>query len=169
MRQVQVAAGGLVLLGIILSWMAYPFIGISLFVGAGLVFAGISGWCGMAKILGKMPWNNPRLYQKSTEVIGENLLIRQFEDKKLAHYSYIALSDGEAVVVDPERDIQKYLDFAKDKNATIVGVLNTHPHADFASGHLELHEKTGATIYVGEKVGAEYPHVGTKDGDEITF
>lgn len=51
MRQVQVAAGLLVLLGILLSWLSSPFIGISIFVGAGLVFAGVSGWCGMAKIL----------------------------------------------------------------------------------------------------------------------
>lgn len=58
MRQVQITAGGLVLLGVILGvWVAPAFLGLSAFVGAGLMFAGISGWCGMAKLLGLMPWN----------------------------------------------------------------------------------------------------------------
>ena len=58
MRQVQIAAGGLVLLGVVLgTWVAPAFYGLSAFVGAGLMFAGISGWCGMAKILAVMPWN----------------------------------------------------------------------------------------------------------------
>jgi glyoxylase-like metal-dependent hydrolase (beta-lactamase superfamily II) len=112
----------------------------------------------MAKILGKMPWNKLKNLTRTTTLRGKDLIIHQFEDKKLAHYSYVAISDKEAIVVDPERDIQKYIDFAQSKNATIVGVLNTHPHADFASGHTEIHEITRATIYVGEKVGAEYLH-----------
>ena len=58
MRQVQIAAGSLVLLGVVLgTWVAPAFYGLSAFVGAGLVFAGISGWCGMAKMLAVMPWN----------------------------------------------------------------------------------------------------------------
>ena len=58
MRQVQITAGSLVLLGAILgTWVAPAFYGLSAFVGAGLMFAGISGWCGMAKLLAFMPWN----------------------------------------------------------------------------------------------------------------
>ena len=58
MRQVQIAAGGLVLLGVALGiWVAPAFLGLSAFVGAGLVFAGVSGWCGMARLLALMPWN----------------------------------------------------------------------------------------------------------------
>jgi rhodanese-related sulfurtransferase len=58
MRQVQIAAGSLVLLGVVLGvWVAPAFLGLCAFVGAGLVFAGVSGWCGMAKLLGLMPWN----------------------------------------------------------------------------------------------------------------
>jgi len=58
MRQVQIAAGSLVLLGIVLGvWVTPAFLGLSAFVGAGLVFAGVSGWCGMAKLLALMPWN----------------------------------------------------------------------------------------------------------------
>ncbi len=60
MRQVQIVAGSLVLLGIALGvWVAPAFLGLSAFVGAGLVFAGISGWCGMARLLAIMPWNRP--------------------------------------------------------------------------------------------------------------
>lgn len=59
-RQVRVAAGSLVLLGVVLSWVMHPgFIGISAFVGAGLVFAGVTDWCGMGLLLAKMPWNQP--------------------------------------------------------------------------------------------------------------
>lgn len=58
MRQVQVTAGALVVLGVVLSLTLSPwFIGISAFVGCGLMFAGLSGWCGMAKLLAVMPWN----------------------------------------------------------------------------------------------------------------
>jgi hypothetical protein len=60
-RQVQIAAGVLVLLGVVLGYFASPaFYGISAFVGAGLTFAGISGWCGMAQLLALMPWNRSR-------------------------------------------------------------------------------------------------------------
>jgi rhodanese-related sulfurtransferase len=57
-RQVQIAAGTLVVLGLLLSWLVSPlFLGVSAFVGAGLIFAGVSGWCGMARLIGLMPWN----------------------------------------------------------------------------------------------------------------
>ena len=58
MRQVQITAGSLVIAGVALGfWVAPAFFALSAFVGAGLVFAGASGWCGMAKLLGLMPWN----------------------------------------------------------------------------------------------------------------
>lgn len=58
MRQVQIAAGGLVLLGVVLGWLVHPGLyGLAAFVGAGLTFAGLTGTCMMAKLLGKMPWN----------------------------------------------------------------------------------------------------------------
>jgi rhodanese-related sulfurtransferase len=60
MRQVQIVAGSLVLLGVVLGiWVSPAFLGLSAFVGAGLAFAGISGWCGMARLLALMPWNRP--------------------------------------------------------------------------------------------------------------
>lgn len=60
MRQVQIAAGSLVVLGVVLGALVHPaFYGLSAFVGAGLTFAGVSGWCGMATLLKAMPWNRP--------------------------------------------------------------------------------------------------------------
>lgn len=58
MRQVQITAGSLVVAGVALGfWVAPAFFALSAFVGAGLVFAGVTGWCGMARLLGLMPWN----------------------------------------------------------------------------------------------------------------
>jgi len=71
------------------------------------------------------------------------------------------------VVVDPARDPQPYYDFAELNNADIVGIIETHPHADFVSSHLEIHQTTGATIYISKLLGAEYPHEGFDDGDTI--
>lgn len=61
-RQVQITAGSLILIGVLLGWFVAPaWIGLSAFVGAGLMFAGISGWCGMATLLQAMPWNRRQL------------------------------------------------------------------------------------------------------------
>ncbi|MAZ73271.1 MAG: MBL fold metallo-hydrolase [Flavobacteriaceae bacterium] len=95
--------------------------------------------------------------------------IKQFEYKPLAHYSYAIVSDGNMAVIDPERNPEHYYTFAKENNATIVAVLETHPHADFVSSHLEIHKKTGATIYNSKKLGADYPHQSFDDGDTITL
>jgi rhodanese-related sulfurtransferase len=58
-RQVRIAAGALVLLGVLLGWLVNPvFFGLSGFVGAGLIFAGITDFCGMGLLLARMPWNN---------------------------------------------------------------------------------------------------------------
>jgi rhodanese-related sulfurtransferase len=57
-RQVRIAAGSLVLLGALLGWLVHPaFLGLSALVGAGLVFAGVTDWCGMGLLLARMPWN----------------------------------------------------------------------------------------------------------------
>lgn len=95
--------------------------------------------------------------------------IKQFEYKPLSHYSYAIVSDGKMAIIDPERDPEQYYDFAKANNADIVAIIQTHPHADFVSSHLEIHKKTGATIYNSKKLGADYPHIGFDDGDTITL
>lgn len=93
--------------------------------------------------------------------------IEQFYDKGLAHASYAIISEGRMALVDPARDPQPYFDFAKANNAEIVAVFETHPHADFVSSHLEIAQKTGATIYVSKLLGADYEHQAFDDGDEV--
>lgn len=93
--------------------------------------------------------------------------IKQFEYKPLAHYSYAIESNGKMAVIDPERNPEQYYAFAKANNAEIVAVIETHPHADFVSSHLEIHKHTGATIYNSEKLGADYPHQSFDEGGNI--
>ncbi|QNJ97008.1 MBL fold metallo-hydrolase [Constantimarinum furrinae] len=95
--------------------------------------------------------------------------IKQFEYKPLSHYSYAIISQGEMAVIDPERNPQQYYDLAKTYDAKIVAVLETHPHADFVSSHLQIHKETGATIYNSERTGADYPHQTFDEGDKITI
>jgi glyoxylase-like metal-dependent hydrolase (beta-lactamase superfamily II)/rhodanese-related sulfurtransferase len=93
--------------------------------------------------------------------------IKQFEDKNLSHFSYAVLSNGEIALIDPARDPQPYYDFALLNNAKIKAVIETHPHADFVSSHLEISQATGATIYVSKLLGADYPHESFDDGDAL--
>ncbi|MBZ9630356.1 MBL fold metallo-hydrolase [Salegentibacter sp. LM13S] len=93
--------------------------------------------------------------------------IKQFKDEPLAHYSYALISNGEMALVDPSRNPMQYYKFAEENNAKIVAVFETHPHADFVSGHLQIQKETGATIYISEKVGVEYSHTPFDEGDEV--
>ena len=93
--------------------------------------------------------------------------IEQIYDKALAHGSYAIESKGEVALVDPGRDPQPYIDFAKKHNGKIVAVFETHPHADFASSHIEFQQKFGATIYINPKVGVSYDFTPMEDGDEV--
>ncbi len=95
--------------------------------------------------------------------------IKQFEDKNLAHYSYAVVSNGEVALIDPARDPQEYYDFARQHKAKITTIIETHPHADFVSSHLEIQHTTDATIYVSKLLGAEYPHETFDEGDAIVL
>lgn len=97
--------------------------------------------------------------------------IKQFEDKNLSHFSYAVLSDCEKkiVLIDPARNPQPYLDYAKENGATIIGIIETHPHADFVSSHAELRAVTGATIYTHSLVDAQYEHEAFDEGAIIRF
>jgi glyoxylase-like metal-dependent hydrolase (beta-lactamase superfamily II)/rhodanese-related sulfurtransferase len=70
-------------------------------------------------------------------------------------------------VVDPGRDITPYVDFAKKHNGEIVAVFETHPHADFASSHIEFQKKFGAKIYINPKVGVSYDFIPMEHNDEV--
>lgn len=87
----------------------------------------------------------------------------------LAHASYLIASDGIAAVIDPQRDVDIYIDAASRNGWTIAHVIETHLHADFVSGHLELAERTGAQIYLGAGSGAHFPHRAVQDGDSVVF
>lgn len=95
------------------------------------------------------------------------MYFEQFYLGCLAHASYMLGSEGEAAVVDPQRDVDIYLKAASEQGLKIRHIFETHLHADFVSGHLELAERTGATIHIGEKAGASYPHDALRDGSEI--
>src|SRR5215470_19811209 len=87
----------------------------------------------------------------------------------LAHASYMVASEGVAAIIDPQRDVDLYLEAAAAAGCRIAHIIETHLHADFVSGHRELAERTGARIYLGAGSGAEFPHVAVKDGDQIEF
>jgi hydroxyacylglutathione hydrolase len=97
------------------------------------------------------------------------MVVHQFYDKGLAHASYAVIRTGRMIVIDPARNPQPYYEFAALHNADIAGVIETHPHADFVSSHLEIHQTTGAVIYVSKLAGAEYPHETFDDGDVISI
>jgi glyoxylase-like metal-dependent hydrolase (beta-lactamase superfamily II) len=95
------------------------------------------------------------------------MYFKQFYLGCLAHASYLLGSEGEAAVVDPQRDVDQYIEEADAEGFAIKYVIETHLHADFVSGHRELASRTGAQIVFGHRAGAKFPHLAVKDGDEI--
>lgn len=95
------------------------------------------------------------------------MYFKQFYLGCLAHASYLIGSGGEAAVVDPQRDIEQYINEAEAEGLKIKYVIETHLHADFVSGHRELAERTGAKIVFGRKAGAAFDYEPAKDGDEF--
>src|SRR4029077_18592172 len=76
-------------------------------------------------------------------------------------------SEGEAAVVDPQRDVDIYLKAASEQGLKITHIFETHLHADFVSGHIELATRTGAKIHIGAEAKATFPHQPMHDGSEI--
>src|SRR5881396_706856 len=97
------------------------------------------------------------------------MFFKQFYLNCLAHASYLIGSDGEAVVVDPQRNVDQYLDEATARNLNIKYIIETHLHADFVSGHRELASRTGAEIVFSEKAGVGFPHLAARDHDELAI
>jgi|CZKD01.1.fsa_nt_gi hydroxyacylglutathione hydrolase len=98
---------------------------------------------------------------------GSTTYFEQFYLSCLAHASYMLASQGEAVVVDPQRDVDVYLNAAGEHGLKIRHIFETHLHADFVSGHKELAARTGAKIYIGPNGGATVPHAEVRDGFEL--
>jgi len=99
------------------------------------------------------------------------VILKQFYLNCLAHASYIIGDEesGIAAVVDPQRDIDRYLTFATEHGLQIRHVFLTHLHADFVAGHLELRDRVGATIYLGAAAQTGYQFTPLRDGTTIEF
>jgi hydroxyacylglutathione hydrolase len=95
--------------------------------------------------------------------------IERFFVPGLAHASYVVTSGREAVVVDPERNVEGYLDYLAKKGLELRYIFLTHPHADFVAGHAELSTRSGAPILISDSAPATFPHRDLKDGDRITL
>ena len=99
------------------------------------------------------------------------MFFRQYELGCLSLYSYMVAdgSSGRAIVVDPQRDIEQYLQDAASQGLSIERIIETHFHADFVSGHLELAEATGAVISYGPGAQAEFPIEPLADGQRLSL
>lgn len=95
------------------------------------------------------------------------MIVEQLYTKCLSEAAYFIADNGEAAVIDPLRDVEEYLQKAKDHNVTIKYIFETHFHADFVSGHIELAERTGATIVYGPDTEAEFNFRKAEDGKEF--
>jgi len=93
------------------------------------------------------------------------MFIKQLYTGCLSEAAYYIDSDGEAAIIDPLRDIDAYLQLAKERNATIKYIFETHFHADFVSGHLDLSKATGAPIVYGPRTATNFPIHLAKDGE----
>jgi len=94
--------------------------------------------------------------------------VRLFRDAGLGNGSYLVeVGDGRAVLVDPDRRIRRYLDAADDRDLEIVGVLDTHLHADFVSGAQDLRAETGAELYEPAEAGVSFPHTPVVPGERL--
>ena len=99
------------------------------------------------------------------------MILKQYYLGCLSHASYLIGDKGShtAVIVDPQRDVDQYLDYAQHNSLRIRHVFLTHFHADFLAGHLELRDRVGAQIYLGSRAKAEYEFTPMEDGDALEF
>jgi hydroxyacylglutathione hydrolase len=95
------------------------------------------------------------------------MFIKQFYTGCLSEAAYYIESEGEAIIIDPLRDIETYIQFAAERNTTIKYIFETHFHADFVSGHIDLSHKTGAPIVYGPMATTNYQIQSAKDGEII--
>src|SRR5581483_11809748 len=95
------------------------------------------------------------------------MYIQQIYTGCLSQASYYIESEGEAAIIDPIRDVEGYILMANERNASIKYIFETHFHADFVSGHVELLKRTGAKIIYGPGAKASYEIVNATDGQEL--
>lgn len=95
------------------------------------------------------------------------MLLRHFFLNKLAHSSYLLAGKSSCAIIDPQRDVDLYIDQARELGLTITHVIQTHLHADFVSGHMELARETGAKIYAPGSAKCTFDHVPLAEGDMV--
>lgn len=95
------------------------------------------------------------------------MYIEQFYVPKIAHSSYLLGGEANCAIVDPSRDVDRYIVAAKNMGFKITHILETHLHADFISGHMDLAEKTGAKIHAPASANCQFEHQALKEGDEF--
>jgi hydroxyacylglutathione hydrolase len=95
------------------------------------------------------------------------MLLKHYFIEKIAHSSYILAGKDTCAVIDPRRDVDFYIDEARKLGVDITHVLETHLHADFVSGHMDLAERAGAKIYAPKTGKCEFEHVALSEGDII--
>lgn len=96
-----------------------------------------------------------------------SFVLRQYELGCLSQLTYLIGSDGEAAVVDPQRDVDHYIRDAEALGLKITKVILTHTNADFVAGHMELHKRLGAEILISGESGSKFPHRALQDGDRV--
>src|SRR4051812_1938722 len=99
--------------------------------------------------------------------MSSTMQFKQFYLGCLSHASYYLGSEGEAAVIDPQRDVEQYLAEAAAHGQTIKFIIETHSHADFVSGHVELAARTGAQIVYGHRAETQFPTFKVRDGDML--
>ncbi|HMG82716.1 MAG TPA: MBL fold metallo-hydrolase [Ferruginibacter sp.] len=97
------------------------------------------------------------------------MYIQQLYTGCLSEAAYYIESNGEAAIIDPLRDIEEYIQLAKERKASIKYIFETHFHADFVSGHLDLSKQTGAPIIYGPQTTTNFPVHIAKDGEAFTL
>ena len=178
MRQVQIVAGSLVLLGIVLAVLVSPwFMALSAFVGAGLIVAGITGFCGMANLLLHMPWNRSReaaatsaRHRAMTEMTKEAPAMRPevtaFFDEATNTISYVVVdpSTKRCAVIDSVLDYDpdaartdkhsanQIIDFVRRHGLEVEWVLETHVHADHLSAAPYIKQELGGKLAIGSEI-----------------
>src|SRR5687767_7430736 len=97
------------------------------------------------------------------------MILKRFFDDKLAQTSYLVgcAATGEALVVDPNRDVDQYIRAAEEEGVEITHVTETHIHADFVSGARELAERTGARLYLSDEGDENWKYAYATDYDAI--
>ncbi len=95
------------------------------------------------------------------------MLLKHFFLGKIAYSSYLLAGKASCAIIDPQRDVDLYIHQARELGVTITHILQTHLHADFISGHMDLAQRTGASIYAPGAAQCEFDHVPVAEGDTI--